>query len=315
MRTVYCAPIERHVSALGFGCASLGSRISQIDGERALAAAFEGGITWYDVAPPYGDGRAEALLGKFLRGRRDQVVICTKVGIGRPTIGPQKALARTLLRPLVSAMPQFRAAMARIRQPGVRLPITPAMIEQSVVRSLQDLQTDHVDVLALHEPTPEECADPFIRAALERVLANGYTRSICIAGSTSSALAAFKGAGPYTIAQFADSPFDDAIGRLTIGLAGRAKPFLITHGIFGSGNIERLSKLQRQTPSLRGGATTGELLLSYALAKNIDGVVLASMFNRQHIQANCILAASPPRFELSEWVSRMAARSTEHIEF
>ena len=70
--------------ALGFGCASLGSHVSEGQGLRALHAAFERGVTWYDVAPPYGDGEAEEILGRFLTGRRDRVVICTKFGVPRP---------------------------------------------------------------------------------------------------------------------------------------------------------------------------------------------------------------------------------------
>ena len=61
MRTVVCPGLGRDVSAVGFGCASLGSRVSEAQGLRALGLAFERGVTWYDVAPPYGDGEAEGI--------------------------------------------------------------------------------------------------------------------------------------------------------------------------------------------------------------------------------------------------------------
>ena len=45
-------------SRLGFGCASLGSRVAAADGLNALAAAFDAGVNWFDVAPAYGAGEA-----------------------------------------------------------------------------------------------------------------------------------------------------------------------------------------------------------------------------------------------------------------
>jgi len=71
-------------SRLGFGCASLGSRVAAADGLNALAAAFDAGVNWFDVAPAYGAGEAETLLGRFLRGRRDRTFVVTKVGMAPP---------------------------------------------------------------------------------------------------------------------------------------------------------------------------------------------------------------------------------------
>jgi aryl-alcohol dehydrogenase-like predicted oxidoreductase len=47
----------------------------------ALGAAHEAGITFYDTAWSYGCGESEALLGEFLRMRRESVVVSTKFGI------------------------------------------------------------------------------------------------------------------------------------------------------------------------------------------------------------------------------------------
>lgn len=70
-----------HVSALGFGGAALGNEYGGIDdgeGERAVLAALEAGINFFDVAPYYGRTVAETRLGKALLGRRDEVVLATK---------------------------------------------------------------------------------------------------------------------------------------------------------------------------------------------------------------------------------------------
>src|SRR4051794_1708473 len=105
MRQVRCEALEREVSTIGFGCASLGSRVSVSAGMRALAQAFDNGVTWYDTAPPYGAGRAEPTLGSFIAGKRDKVVICTKVGIPRPPAFWPSLLFAPLARGVIKLIP------------------------------------------------------------------------------------------------------------------------------------------------------------------------------------------------------------------
>lgn len=53
---------------------------SKSDILRAMRAAFDAGINFFDTADAYGDGYGETVLGEFLSGvRRDEVVVCTKV--------------------------------------------------------------------------------------------------------------------------------------------------------------------------------------------------------------------------------------------
>jgi hypothetical protein len=59
--------LDRDVSVVGLGCASLGSRISAADGRRAIDRAIDLGLTWFDVAPSCGDGHAEALKQGLVR--------------------------------------------------------------------------------------------------------------------------------------------------------------------------------------------------------------------------------------------------------
>ena len=81
MRRVVLGETGIETSALGFGCASLGSRVDAREGARALAAAHEGGVTWFDLAPVYGGGRAEAIAAPFLQAHRACEQICTKAGL------------------------------------------------------------------------------------------------------------------------------------------------------------------------------------------------------------------------------------------
>jgi L-galactose dehydrogenase len=71
------------VSEMGFGAATLGGEygpLSVAEGERAVDAAIDGGINYFDVAPYYGRTQAEERLGRALQGKRDGVVLSTKVG-------------------------------------------------------------------------------------------------------------------------------------------------------------------------------------------------------------------------------------------
>ena len=68
----------------------------------ALGCALDEGINHFDIARSYGYGEAEAFLGKFFKGRRDEVVIASKFGI-------RATWKAGLLRPLKPAVRTLRA--------------------------------------------------------------------------------------------------------------------------------------------------------------------------------------------------------------
>jgi len=81
------------ISVLGFGAAPLGGiyrALSDEDADATVAAAYEAGMRYFDVAPFYGLGLAEHRLGRSLRARRSDCVLSTKVGrLLRPLRGRQ----------------------------------------------------------------------------------------------------------------------------------------------------------------------------------------------------------------------------------
>src|SRR5690349_21065790 len=74
------------VSALGFGCGAIGglmTRGERPEQVRAVERALEAGITYFDTAQSYGNGRSEANLGAALTelDAHDRVIVGTKVNV------------------------------------------------------------------------------------------------------------------------------------------------------------------------------------------------------------------------------------------
>jgi aryl-alcohol dehydrogenase-like predicted oxidoreductase len=74
--------LGREVSVVGLGCWQLGADWGEVDEQDALAvlhAAADAGVTFFDTADVYGDGRSERLVGRF-RAERGDVFVATKMG-------------------------------------------------------------------------------------------------------------------------------------------------------------------------------------------------------------------------------------------
>jgi len=137
------------VSAIGFGCWEIGGTYGHIDEaqfQRAVKAAIEAGITCFDTAEAYGMGVSEEALARALAGRRSEVVIATKFGVG------------------YEEMPNRRDS-SRSR------------VFASIDRSLQRLKTDHVDIYLVHWPDPNTPLDETM-TALDDVVRQGKVRYI-----------------------------------------------------------------------------------------------------------------------------------------
>ena len=306
MRLVNFPPLVRSVSAIGFGCASLGSRVDARHGTAALARAYEAGVSWFDVAPSYGDGQAEAILGEFLVGKRAQVVLCTKVGKapGRP--GLVARMLKPAAQQVLKVVPQLRGLAASAHAQSVQAALTGALIKSSIADSLKRLRTDHVDVLALHDARLADMQREDVLRALEDAVNGGQALCISMAGDVEVALRAISLSSWIRVIQVANNFFSPNIERAKRELGRDTLLGFVGHSVFGhAGPLESFAESIRKQPAerrllesagYRGSAAemAAEFLLDFALASNRDGVVLLSMYEEKHLRSNLgRLAAAP----------------------
>lgn len=115
------------VGAIGLGCMGMthaytSSPRDEAESIRVIHRAIDLGVTLIDTSDVYGPFTNEELVGRALRGRRDEVVLATKVGLVIPPGGP---------------LEMYRDGR-------------PEHIRQAVKESLRRLGTDRVDLYQLH---------------------------------------------------------------------------------------------------------------------------------------------------------------------
>ncbi len=135
------------VSAIGFGAMSFAGvygGAEDAESEATLARALELGVNFIDTANVYGSGHSEEVVGRVIKGRRQEVVLATKFGGG----GAQGLGKREKVRPAVEA-------------------------------SLARLGTDYVDLYYLHRVDPTTPIEETVGAMAELVTA-GLVRHLGI---------------------------------------------------------------------------------------------------------------------------------------
>src|SRR5216117_836030 len=88
------------VSEISFGAWAIGGSWGETDDRESLAAmhaAVDAGVTFFDTADVYGDGRSEQLIGRLLRERDEPLVVATKFARRAP-LDPANYTYETLQR-------------------------------------------------------------------------------------------------------------------------------------------------------------------------------------------------------------------------
>lgn len=135
--------------SVGIGCNAFGARI---DGDRVVSivdAAIEHGVAFFDTSDTYAFGRSEELLGRALRGRRDEVLVATKFGMDMQGVNGDDGGRRG----------------------------SAAYVRTAVEASLRRLDVEHIDLYQLHTPDP---ATPIAETlgALDELVQAGTVRAI-----------------------------------------------------------------------------------------------------------------------------------------
>ncbi|MEU0371665.1 aldo/keto reductase [Streptomyces sp. NPDC006283] len=175
------------VSALGFGAMVLSPGVyGEIDderGARALLAAVDAGATLIDTSDGYGaDGHNEQLIGRALRGRRDEVAIATKFGFRLPEgVEPHPFPVGFAFGELaVNAEPRHVRGYAEA--------------------SLRSLGTDRIDLYYPHFPDPQVPLEDTV-GAVAQLIQDGLVLHLGLSNVTAAQLRAAYAVHPVAAVQ------------------------------------------------------------------------------------------------------------------
>ncbi len=317
-------------SVLGFGCAGIMGRAGRRQSLRALHAAYECGVTFFDTARSYGYGESESVVGEFLRGRRNRVILSTKFGI-IPTRQPRwKRALMPALRALFDVVPSARSLVrGQVHAQFQENQLTVGILRRSMEESLRRLRTDYVDILFIHS-APQSALSQFdLLEELEKLVAAGKVRMAGISAEPEVIAAALKANIPMLQAmQFPMNFFDLRILRIIVAAQNRGLVLVGNHPFGGidrvaesKARLRQLSTLPSIPPGLRrkldlsDDAVLSEVILNLILTGTGIQVALPSMMNARHLKAN-VKAISNCRFTADElnWIRRHVGGNAKVME-
>ena len=279
---------------LGIGLATLMREPSRRRQQQLLRAAYEAGYRHFDVAPSYGLGAAERVLGDFLRTRPAGVTVGTKVGI---RVRSNAGLVRTLERPARAILRRFPALRGRAtRAVGGAVHVPPdfaiASCERSLAESRRALGLEQLDLLLLHEATAADLADGEAVEWIQEQRRRGLVRAIGVATSATAARE-IVAAHPrvFDVIQTPSNVLTPAVESVS-GLV----PLIVTHSVVALPLARAMVRLGADPdwgPRLSEVAgidamspgAIARLLLAWALDENRHGVVLLGSSSEGHIRS------------------------------
>lgn len=267
-------------SRIGLGCGRLDGGASSKTSRRIVEQARVLGICHFDLAPSYGMGLAEDVIGDVLAGDAD-ITIATKVGQGRPPKPGFKIVARNLLRPLLRASPGLKRRLAqRVGERVPRSQFSHFDVERSFTESLQRLKRGSVDAVLLHQPSPDEIT-PELTSTMQQFIADGRA----------TALGSGTGAGEVDLVRFGtikqyriDLKCDAKAGNDVI-LHGVLRHYPEPKGVLSPLQNSAFRELGRDAHDPSSWVGT---LLTYAITRRPGSVLLISSNSPDQLRAACM---------------------------
>ena len=280
MRTVELAN-NIHSSALGFGCAPILGSVDGKTADIALNIAFDSGVNHFDLARSYGYGEAESFVGKFIRGKRDKVVLASKFGIKANWKAKLLSPVKPLIRSIKKSKPKEVVSNPGGEEKKVtiadrfhdRIPLNGEQMRHSLEQSLKALKTDYLDYFFVHEPLYTITEFEELAKTASVLKSEGKIRAWGLAYMRSQEHAHERYLNRFDVLQFDNSPGAPGYDKVV------ATRGLLPNVIFSP---------------LRGGSKekTPAEKLRQLFNEFPKSVVLCSMFSEKHIRDNAKIAGT-----------------------
>jgi len=260
-----------------------------------LETAFACGVRHFDVAPSYGLGSAEEVLGEFAARHRGEITIATKFGSARPASAQRVFLqwTRAAVRPIVNRLPAVKKRLLAelSRQAPAAPKFEAAELLLSLEKSLRALRSEQIELFLLHEVDSNGLRDDLI-LALERAQREGKIGAWGI-GSERQKIERIP---TDQLARARVLQFESSL------MTGRRPEypgtFLITHKAIASAFATLNSVLADADVCHRWSQSTGldladprelaRAIIASALILNPNGIVLFWSSNMNRIKANAL---------------------------
>jgi aryl-alcohol dehydrogenase-like predicted oxidoreductase len=296
MKYAVLGSTDLEVSQIGLGCSHLG-RISALQSTRAainlLHLAFDNGITLYDTADSYTQGRSETILGRAFKNRREKMVLASKAGYA---CSPTAAIVAKLRRVAKAVFELLQCESKVIGGAAKRQNFSPGYLTTAIEASLRRLSTDYLDVFQLHSPPREVIEQGDFLEPLERMKTKGAIRFYGISCLTIQDALLCLRFPEISMVQVKISILDcECAQELQSSLKGK-RIGVLARQPFGSGDLWR-NAARYDFLAKSGGRTLAQAALQFVLQQDYVSATLVGTTDSKHLVSNLAALENPPLSE------------------